>query len=399
MSWSRCRFGDVVEVNPKVHLETGVEYPFLPMEDIVGGRKYNPPTQTRIFDKSGGSRFANDDTVLARITPCLENGKASKVKGLLEGVGFGSTEFFVFRAVKDLTDPDFVYYLAISDIIRQPAIKSMVGASGRQRADKGVVENIIFNLPDLPTQRRIASILSAYDDLIENNNRRIALLEESMRLLYREWFVRLRFPGHEHVRVIDGLPEGWERTKLRDVTSYINRGVSPKYGDSDNRWVLNQKCVREGRLNTLLARQHITEYSIDKGVKFGDVLVNSTGIGTLGRVAQVYEELENYTVDSHITIVRPNERVEIDYFGLFLLGLQPYFEQMGAGSTGQTELSRDSIANANFILPTIEVQKEFGNYISSQRQMIQNLLTQNIKLSEARDLLLPRLMSGEIDVS
>lgn len=262
-----------------------------------------------------------------------------------------------------------------------------------------ILNELQIDVLDFGIQNNITSILSAYDELIENNNRRIALLEESMRLLYREWFVRLRFPGYEHVRVVDGLPEGWEKTKLRDVTSYINRGVSPKYGDSDNRWVLNQKCVREGRLNTLLARKHITEYSIDKGVKFGDVLVNSTGIGTLGRVAQVYEELENYTVDSHITIVRPNERVEIDFFGLFLLGLQSYFDQMGAGSTGQTELSRDSIANAFFILPTIEVQKEFGNYVSSKRQMIQNLLTQNKKLSEARDLLLPRLMSGEIEVS
>jgi len=295
-------------------------------------------------------------------------------------------------------DPLFYYYF-FSSHEGNGSIQSLVMQVAAAGIRGSELAKLPVPLPPIDIQHRIASILSAYDDLIENNNRRIALLEESMRLLYREWFVRLRFPGHEHVRVIDGLPEGWERTKLREVTSYINRGISPKYEDSDNRWVINQKCVREGKLNTFLARQHITEFGIDKRVKFGDVLVNSTGIGTLGRVAQVYEELENYTVDSHITIVRPNKRVEIDFFGLFLLGLQSYFEQMGAGSTGQTELSRDSIANANFILPTIELQKEFGNYISSQRQMIQNLLTQNKKLSEARDLLLPRLMSGEIDVS
>ncbi len=301
------------------------------------------------------------------------------------------------RCDKTKVIPLFAFYWFSSPKMVRYIISRNTGSS-IPLINLSILKSLPIPLPPLSVQKRIVDILRAYDDLIDNNNRRITLLEESMRLLYREWFVRLRFPGHERVHIVDGQPDGWERTKLKNVTSYINRGISPKYGDSEDRWVVNQKCIREGKLNTILARQHISDYGVDKRINFGDVLVNSTGMGTLGRVAQVHEELVNYTVDSHITIVRPNEKVECDYFGIFLLGLQSYFDQMGTGSTGQTELSRDNIANADFILPTTGLQKEFGSFVSTQRYLIQNLLLQNKKLIEARDLLLPRLMSGAISM-
>ncbi len=402
MSWSRCRFGDVVEVNPKVHLETGVEYPFLPMEDIVGGRKYNPPTQTRIFDKSGGSRFANDDTVLARITPCLENGKASKVKGLLEGVGFGSTEFFVFRAVKDLTDPDFVYYLAISDIIRQPAIKSMVGASGRQRADKGVVENIIFNMPDLPTQHRIASILSAYDDLIENNNRRIALLEESMRLLYREWFVRLRFPGHEHVRVVDGLPEGWERTIIDKAFVILGGGTPSKevqgyWQDGEINWFTPTDLTKA---QAMFAEESISKITADglansSAKMFPPYSIMMTSRATIGAIA--INTTEACTNQGFIACL-PNERVPL-YF--LFHWLKDHVEEFISHATGATfkEITKGVFRQLPIILPDQGTLLKYEDTVKPMAECVLNLQRQNKRLSEARDLLLPRLMSGEIDVS
>lgn len=396
--WPKKKLGDLCEVtrgsSPRpitdpVFFENGT-IPWVKIADATKSGKYLYETKEYVNEYGASfSRFLPAGTILVA---------ASGTLGYTQILGVSACAHDGWLIIQNLNelDRDYAYY--VLHTMQQHFFNNAYGAA-IQNINTAVLRETEIPYPPFPIQKRIGEVLSAYDALIENNNRRIALLEESMRLLYREWFVRLRFPGHEHVRVVGGLPEGWERTKLREVASYINRGISPKYGDSENRWVINQKCVREGRLNTYLARQHITEHGIDKGVKFGDVLVNSTGIGTLGRVAQVYEDLENYTVDSHITIVRPNKRVEIDYFGLFILGLQSYFDQMGAGSTGQTELSRDSVANADFILPTIELQKEFGNYISSQRQMIQNLLTQNKKLSEARDLLLPRLMSGEIDVS
>ncbi len=184
MKWEEIEFSKLIEFPPKVSLEKDELYDNIPMDVVDGGIKYVQEINQKVYT-GGGAKFANGDTLFARITPCLENGKIAKVKGLEKEVGFGSTEFFVFRAKENLSDPDFIYYLAKTDLVRQPAIKSMVGASGRQRADKGTVKKIKVPNPPLPTQQRIASILSAYDDLIENNLKRIKLLEEKAFASYK----------------------------------------------------------------------------------------------------------------------------------------------------------------------------------------------------------------------
>jgi len=257
--------------------------------------------------------------------------------------------------------------------------------------------------PPLPTQRKIAAILSAYDDLIANNSRRIALLETLVQALYREWFVRFRFPGHEAVPLVESplgpIPAGWEVVTIKDVSSYINRGISPKYDDQSENLVINQKCIRSSRLSLDAARRHSTVVSEHKVVRFGDVLINSTGIGTLGRVAQVYQNLSNTTVDSHVSIVRPNGRVRPDYFGLFLQGLERHFDSLGVGSTGQTELGRERIANTDFLLPSKDIQDRFGKIVAPLRQSITLLFAKNANLRRTRDLLLPRLVAGEVDVA
>src|SRR6516164_798492 len=149
--------------------------------------------------------------------------------------------------------------------------------------------------------------------------------------LYQEWFVNFRFPGHEKVRMVESelgpIPEGWLVHSLRDMTSLISRGISPRYDDSASGWVINQKCIRDRRLNILLARKQSKTVPVEKAVRKGDILINSTGVGTLGRVAQVHEELANFTVDSHVTIVRPTRHP--DYLGEVALHLEPHFESMG----------------------------------------------------------------------
>ena len=265
------------------------------------------------------------------------------------------------------------------------------------------ISSIEVPFPPLPTQRKIAAILSAYDDLIENNTRRIAILEELAQMLYREWFVRFRFPGHESVRMVDSplgpIPEGWEVTTIGEVSAYLNRGVSPRYDDESSSRVINQKCIRDGRLNMELSRGHSTKVLSEKFVQFGDVLINSTGEGTLGRVTQVYSELPDCTVDSHVTIVRPRTRSSIDYFGLQLLNLQPYFSVMGFGATNQTELGRQTIANTVFLLPPRDLQERFSETVVPMRNSVVLLSERNALLRAARDLLLPRLISGELDVA
>lgn len=258
-------------------------------------------------------------------------------------------------------------------------------------------------VPPLPTQHRIASILSAYDDLIENNTRRIAILEEMARRIYEEWFVHFRFPGHQKVKMVESelgmIPEGWRASNLGSISEYINRGLTPKYDDTADGIVINQKCIRGQKLNYELARRQSKSISMDKLVRYGDVLVNSTGVGTLGRVAQVLDERPNCTVDTHVTIVRPNKQVAVNFFGLSLLGKEQYFEQQGVGATGQTELGRGRIADTLLVLPPLETQRQFDELVAPMRQMITTLSSKNSILRSTRDLLLPKLISGELDVT
>jgi type I restriction enzyme S subunit len=259
-----------------------------------------------------------------------------------------------------------------------------------------------FLVPPLPLQQRIADILSAYDEAIENNTRRIKILEEMAQKLYREWFVHFRFLGHEKIKLVDSpvgkIPTGWTINPLGKLTKFLSRGLSPTYDDKGNSIVINQKCIREQRLSLERARRQSKPIPDDKLVRFGDVLINSTGVGTLGRVAQVNEVLTDCTVDTHVTIARAADEVDLNFFGCTLLTLEKVFDRLGRGATGQTELSRTSIADVNLILPPTDIQNRFGKLVRPLRSLAIVCAKQNENLRRTRDLLLPKLISGEIDV-
>src|SRR5437762_9236421 len=242
-------------------------------------------------------------------------------------------------------DSRFLYYYFFGEDWRTTISQNTLPGSTVDRIPLTSFPSFKISVPPLPTQHKIATILSAYDDLIENNTRRIAILEEMAQSIYQEWFVRFRYPGHEKDKMVESelgmIPEGWEVVTFRDVSKFINRGISPKYDESADSIVINQRCIRDGKLNLESARKHRTEFTSTKLLNFGDVLINSTGTGTLGRVTQVYQDLPNCTVDSHVTIVRPETNISIDYFGLYSLNNQHHFARSGVGSTGQTELSRE----------------------------------------------------------
>lgn len=156
--------------------------------------------------------------------------------------------------------------------------------------------------------------LSVKDSIVAN----LPMRGGKARLLYREWFIHLRFPGHEHVKIIDCVPEGWEKSIIGRKSSFISRGIIPHYDDEAVGIVMNQKCIRDKKLTLDFARRQSKEVPPNKLVRFGDVLINSTGQGTLGRVAQFLDEIENCTVDSHVTISRPDENVPIFLYGRLL---------------------------------------------------------------------------------
>ncbi len=291
----------------------------------------------------------------------------------------------------------YLYYALNTQAYRAQIRGSATGTTVKHTAPERIYCCEI-PFPRIDTQKRIADILSAYDRLIENNRRRIQLLEESARLLYKEWFVHLRFPGHEHVAIVDGVPEGWKKKTIGDLSSFLSRGITPKYENEAPGIVINQKCIRNRLLNLDLARHQKKDVPEKKLVRVGDVLINSTGKGTLGRVAQVLEDIENCTVDSHVTIVRPKEREDIFYLGLLLTSMEAQISEMGRGATNQTELSRASISDIPVLVPPKSFVLELSGFAEKSFQQINTLISQNTKLAQARDLLLPRLMNGEIAV-
>lgn len=168
--WKIMKLSDIALFNPRESIKRGQLAKKIAMDKLQPFNRDIPEFSIEEF--KGGTKFRNDDTLMARITPCLENGKIAKVNILDEDeIGFGSTEYIVFRAIENLSDPDYLYYLVCSPIVRDVAIKSMVGSSGRQRVQTDVVENIEIAVPTLIEQRKIVKVLSSIDDKIAINSR------------------------------------------------------------------------------------------------------------------------------------------------------------------------------------------------------------------------------------
>lgn len=165
--WTLKKLKDIADFNPRESLSKGTIAKKIAMDKLQPFCRDVPEYEMESF--SGGTKFRNGDTIMARITPCLENGKTAKVGILNDGeIGFGSTEYIVFRA-KEGVDEDFIYYLVCSPLVREPAIKSMVGSSGRQRVQTDVVQNLEISVPPYEEQKRIAGLLKSLDDKIAAN--------------------------------------------------------------------------------------------------------------------------------------------------------------------------------------------------------------------------------------
>jgi type I restriction enzyme S subunit len=186
--WREIALDKVAIINPTEALSKGIEAKKIAMTILQPFTKKIPSYS--IAEYNGGMKFRNGDTIVARITPCLENGKTAFVDILDEGeIGFGSTEYIVLREKQDVSDKHFLYYFAISPEFRDVAILSMTGSSGRQRVQTDVVRNHLFSLPPLPEQKAIASVLSSLDDKIDLLHRQNKTLEAMAETLFRQWFV------------------------------------------------------------------------------------------------------------------------------------------------------------------------------------------------------------------
>ena len=252
--------------------------------------------------------------------------------------------------------------------------------------------------PDKEIMEAVVNILSAYDDLIENNQKQIKLLEEAAQRLYKEWFVDLRFPGYENTPIVDGVPEGWHLSTVGECSVLLRRGISPKYAEDGPSIVINQKCIRQSVMDLSEARKQEKPFAAEMNLMDSDTVICSTGAGTLGRVGQVFGEYPNTTFDSHVTLVRASDAIGKQYLYQFLKAKQDYLQGMGKGSTNQLELSRGAIQELPVLVPCDNIQRTFEQQMQPIHDKI-TVLTKQIKLlCEARDSLLPKLMNGEIEV-
>ena len=251
-TWRDLPFSEAVQINPKVSLDRGGTFPFVDMASVNAGSRNVYSSEQREF-KGGGSRFKDGDTLMARITPCLENGKIARYRGPeSEGIAHGSTEFIVIRGRQSFTDNAFAYYLTQSAQVRNYAIGQMTGTSGRQRVPTDSLDHLIVSLPPLSEQRAIAHILGTLDDKIELNRRMNETLEEMERALFKSWFVdfdpvRAKMEGRwrrgeslpglpaEHYELfpdrlvaseLGEIPDGWEVKTLRDIAEHRKGSVS-----------------------------------------------------------------------------------------------------------------------------------------------------------------------------
>lgn len=217
-------------------------------------------------------------------------------------------------------------------------------------------------------------------------------LQQQAAAIFRSWFV-------DYAPFGGTAPNEWKNVTLEEITALVSRGITPKYADDADQIVINQKCIRNHMIDLSLARSHKPKVINDKWLRFGDLLINSTGDGTLGRVAQVWFQPHNLTVDSHVTIVRPAAENTIFYIGLWGIQHEKEIESLHTGSTGQTELPRDRVKALELLLPDKETLDRFNALIAPMAADIISNQEENNRLASIRDALLPKLMSGKIDVS
>lgn len=275
---------------------------------------------------------------------------------------------------------DFVYYAASTPefqrLIRERAI-----ATGVPHINLGILGELTLPLPSVLTQQAIADVLGALDDKIASN----ALTTDSASALAAAEFQGAVRASSRVVRVAD-------------VSTLITRGSAPRYVSEDKGLpILNQKCIRNGRVNRMMARSgDPSRIRKDTVLTRGDVLINSTGTGTLGRVGRWTEDLPA-SLDSHVTLVRPAPHEGVNHVGYALLALEGVFESLAEGSTGQTELSRASVAQTEIRMPSI-VKPSLEELLDSLTRFADAATAQASMLTTLRDQLLPKLMSGELRV-
>mgnify|MGYP000686164020 FL=1 len=379
--WTKKKLSDIADFNPRETIKKGAIAKKIPMDVLRPFCRDIPYYVEEGF--SGGAKFRNGDTIMARITPCLENGKTAQVSILNGGeVGFGSTEYIVFRAKEGIADKDYLYYLVCSPEVREPAIKSMVGSSGRQRVQTDVVKNLEIDVPPLVEQEKIGSFLKAFDDKIALNDRINKNLLQQLHVLYLRFFCDSAMDTH-----------------LGDVVATTSGGTPSRkhdeyYSDSSICWVKSKELLGNYIHET---EEHINDLAIKKSsaklLPEHSVLIAMYG-ATVGAYGVISKPM---TCNQAVCALLCNENYPYTYLFQIAYESQQKFINLAVGSA-QQNISQVLIKQLS-LHSDLDIIQRFHDLALPMHQEIEFLQAENIRLSDLRDNLLPKLMSGELDVS
>ncbi len=420
--WTRTTIGEAFIVNPFRPLKKGVTTPFIPMDALPANERSAERIETRAFTGSG-SRFKNGDTLIARITPCLENGKTAYVSCLNDGIiAHGSTEYIVLGTRRGVTDGLFGYYLSRTPNFRKYTIGHMEGTSGRQRVPANAVENYQIELPSLNEQRSIAQILGTLDDKIELNRKTNETLESMARTLFQAWFVDFEpvrakmegrwkrgqslpcLPAHLYDLFPDRLvgsderesPDGWIFGQLSSICN-LNPESWTKRNRPQSIHYIDLSSTKLGRI------EQISEYKIDNAPSRAQriLLKNDTILGTVRPENCSYALVHDngLTGSTGFAVLRPKKPIYTEIVYLSATS-QSNIDRLSALADGAAYPAVRPEVVLETIIPQIpdELIIEFSKTTNPLLTSIAENEKMSRTLSQLRDTLLPRLMSGELRI-
>lgn len=334
------------------------------------------------------------DTLLANIGANV--GECALIREDLE---FSIKNVALFKPDKRIINPDFLYY-ALANPEEQKRLLAKTAGAAQPFLSLTVLRAHAINYPPLPTQKKIASILSAYDDLIENNQKRIKLLEEAAQNIYKEWFVHFRFPGHEAVPINaeTGLPEGWAQVPIGDYCVVNAESITKKNAPESIKYIdisSTQSGYFEEPTEMLFneAPSRARRILHDRDCIFSTVRPNRK------IYAFILEPEDNLIASTGFAVLTPNQSEDFPYIYLSISD-QSFIDRVAAraGGAAYPAINQSDFESMTIVVPKREIIKEFDEHVFTMLKQINLLLNKNSKLKEARDILLPRLMNRTIEV-
>ena len=380
--WKKVRLGEIANyVNEKIDIKAFDTSLYISTDSMLKD-KGGIGTPESIPESGKVTKYQHNDILVSNIRPYFKKIWFSNREGGC------SNDVLVFRA-NDNIDSTFLYYVLSDDSFFDHMMSSANGTK-MPRGNRKLIPSFEIPLPPLSTQHRIATILSRYDSLIENYQKQIKLLEEAAQRLYKEWFVDLRFPGHENTKIVDGVPEGWEKKKLYEIAEVV-MGSSPKSEFYNN--------DKQG----LPFHQGVGSY----GTRFVDDNVYSTSITRLAEPNSILFSVRapvgrlNITKNKIIIgrgLAAMNHKDGSQSFLFYMLKERFFIDNIIGNGSIFASISKVELLDQEFIVPPMKTIKAFESLASKLDKKIQGVDTQLRLLTEARDRLLPKLMNGEMEI-